>query len=57
MWRALEYIKANIASARIVDPANTNNIISADLSAAENQKLSTAAATALRASTWGEIVL
>lgn len=57
VWRALEYIKANIASARIVDPANTNNIISADLSAAEKQKISTAAATALRASTWGEIVL
>jgi hypothetical protein len=57
VWRALEYVKANIASARIVDPANTNNIISADLSAAEKQKLSTAAATALRASTWGEIVL
>jgi hypothetical protein len=57
VWRALEYIKANIASARIVDPANTNNIVSAELSAADKQKLSTAAATALRASTWGDIVL
>jgi len=57
VWRALEYVKANIASIRITDPANTNNIISADLSAAEKQKLSNAAATALLASTWGEIVI
>jgi hypothetical protein len=57
VWRALEYIKANIATTRIVDPANTNNIISADLSAAEKQKLSKAAAAALLASTWDEIVI
>lgn len=56
VWRALEYIKANLATARIVDPANTNNIISADLSASEKVKIITTAAMALRAPTWGEIV-
>src|SRR6516165_7787576 len=43
VWRAFEYIKSHIATVRIVDPANTNNIVSADLSAADKQKLSTAA--------------
>jgi hypothetical protein len=43
VWHALEHIKAKIATTRIVDPANTNNVISADLSSAEKATLSIAA--------------
>lgn len=54
--RALEYLAGDFASARFVDPANTNNIISDDLSAAEKVLIKTAAARARQASTWQEIV-
>jgi hypothetical protein len=39
-----------------VDPANTNNIISDDLSAADN-KIATAAGVALKATDWNQIVI
>jgi hypothetical protein len=57
VFRALQYIKAKIATTRIIDPANTNNVISADLSSAEKTALSIAAEKALQASTWSEIVV
>jgi hypothetical protein len=56
VWRVFEYLKANITSARIVDPANTNNTISDDSTLADKSKISAAASAALRAGTWGEIV-
>ncbi|MGX1742124.1 nucleotidyltransferase [Bosea sp. NPDC055353] len=53
---ALAHIRDNIGAARIVDPANTNNIISEDLSAAEKTTIAKAAGAAAQAATWGEIV-
>ena len=56
VWRVFEYLKNRVQIARIIDPANTNNIVSDDLSIADKNKISTAAASALGASDWNEIV-
>lgn len=56
VWNTLIYIRDNLAAARIVDPANTNNVISDDLTAAEKAAIVAAARTALGAKDWSEIV-
>lgn len=53
---ALEYIAENIARARVVDPGNSNNILSNDLSVSEKQALATAAQQSLRATNWNQII-
>lgn len=54
--RALRYLHDTFPNARVVDPANTNNVISDDLTAAERGKIKAAAALALQAKHWSEIV-
>ena len=54
--KTLQYLRDTFPTARVVDPANTNNIISDDLTAAERQKIKTAAIAALAARDWNEIV-
>ena len=49
---ALEFIRDQITTARFVDPANTNNIVSDSVSAAGKQALAAAARAAL-VSNWG----
>ena len=56
VWAALEYLRDRFPNARIVDPANTNNIISDDLSAVDKAKISAAAAQACKATDWNQIV-
>jgi len=56
VWAVLEYLRDSFTAARIVDPANSNNIISDDLTAAEKLKIVSAAWTARNATTWGDIV-
>jgi hypothetical protein len=56
VWKVFHYLGDNFINARIVDPANTNNIISDDLTVAEKAKVKAAATTALGAKTWEEIV-
>ena len=56
VWAALEYLRDRFPNARVVDPANTNNIISDDLSAADKAKISAAAAQARKATDWNQIV-
>jgi hypothetical protein len=50
VWKVFEHLRDRFPIARVVDPANTNNIISDDLSAAERAKIKAAAEQALRAS-------
>jgi hypothetical protein len=57
VWKALEYFRDRFSNARVVDPANTNNIISDDLSAPDKKKIADAAAETLRAGSWGQIVV
>jgi hypothetical protein len=57
VWRVFQYLSDRFADARFVDPANTNNIVSDDVTAAEKAKIHSAAAGALRAPDWNQIVL
>ncbi len=53
--QVLKYLRDNITTARIVDPANTNNIISDDLTLQEKTLISQAASRALSGS-WGQFI-
>jgi uncharacterized protein (UPF0297 family) len=57
VWTALEYLRDRFPNARVVDPANTNNIISDDLSATDKSKIATAAGQALKTTDWNQIVV
>jgi hypothetical protein len=52
---AFRYIRDNITTARVVDPANTNNIISDDISSADKAAIKAAAQATLNARYWGEV--
>lgn len=56
VWQAFIYLRDTFPTARIVDPANTNNAISDDLTAAERDQIKAAAALALLATNWNQIV-
>jgi hypothetical protein len=56
VWTTLQYLRDRFPNARVVDPANTNNIISDDLSAADKAKIAVAAGRALNATDWSQIV-
>lgn len=57
VWTVFQYLRDNFVNARVVDPANTNNVISDDLTAAEKQRIKKAAETALAAKNWNQIVI
>jgi Second Messenger Oligonucleotide or Dinucleotide Synthetase domain len=57
VWKALEYLRDRFLNSRVVDPANTNNIISDDMTAADKTKVVNAASLALRATDWSQIVI
>lgn len=52
----LEYLRDNFLRARFVDPANTNNIISADLSEDNKQRISRQAAATLLVQNWNQVI-
>lgn len=56
VWATILYIRDNIRTAVFIDPANTNNRISDDLTGAEKEALAAAASRASRATYWGEIL-
>lgn len=56
VWQSLEYLRDNIITARFIDPANTNNIVSDDCSASEKAAIALQAAASLGKKTWEEIV-
>jgi hypothetical protein len=55
--KILEYLRDTFPNARFIDPANTNNIISNDLTVAEKQAIRSAAIAALSAPYWRDIVV
>jgi hypothetical protein len=57
VWKVLAYLRDRFPIARVVDPANTNNIISDDLSVADKTKIKAAAGEALKAAKWSQIVI
>jgi hypothetical protein len=54
--KVFDFLRDDFVFARIVDPANTNNIISDDLTLKEKQRISAAAASARRTQYWRDIV-
>lgn len=56
VYQTLEFLRDNIESDRFIDPANTNNVVSDDCTAAEKAAIAVQARTSLGKKTWGEIV-
>jgi hypothetical protein len=56
VWTVFQYLRDRFLAARVIDPANTNNIISDDLNHAERGRIRTAAANTLAAKNWAAIV-
>lgn len=56
VWTVFRYLNDTFENARVIDPANTNNILSDDLTAAEKGKIKAGAARALAATDWTQIV-
>ncbi|CAN7357437.1 nucleotidyltransferase domain-containing protein [Rhizobium sp. LjRoot258] len=56
VWHVLAYLRDSFPNARVVDPANTNNIISDDLTAQERARIVAAAVAARGATNWSQIV-
>ena len=53
---ALDHIRDKIKSARYIDPANSNNVISDDCTVAEKNAIATQATSSRAQQTWGRIV-
>jgi hypothetical protein len=56
VWTVLEYLRDRFTAARVIDPANSNNIISDDLTANEKATISSAARNSLTKSDWNQII-
>jgi hypothetical protein len=56
VFAALNYLGARLASDRILDPANTNNVVSDDLTVAEKLKVAAQARASAAKSNWSQIV-
>jgi len=56
VWASLEYLRDQFERACVIDPANTANTISDDLTAAEKKKIANAAAESLKKKNWGEVL-
>ncbi|MCU0693228.1 MAG: hypothetical protein MUF54_17690 [Polyangiaceae bacterium] len=56
VWSALQYFRDRIRTTRQMDPANTNNVVSDDCTAAEKNAIALKANESLGKKTWGEIV-
>lgn len=52
----LGYLASNFRGARLVDPANTNNVVSDDVSGAEKLAVVQTAKTSLRKNFWESVV-
>ncbi len=57
VWKVFTYLRDTFPNARFVDPANTNNVISNDLSATERAAIKAAAIRTLAATDWNQIVI
>lgn len=54
--KVFEYLRDNFPTARFVDPANSNNVISDDLTSTERLRVSRAAANARETQFWKDII-
>ncbi len=56
LWKALEFARDHAPEARLVDPANANNIVSDLIPFEDKQNLSRQAGASMGKKTWGEIL-
>jgi hypothetical protein len=56
VWIVFRHLRDRFPMARVLDPANSNNVISDDLTGAEKTAIQSAATAALTASNWNQIV-
>jgi len=56
VWEAIRFISSSLTTIRIVDPSNTNNVISDDLTLAEKQVVASQAVQTLRATNWSQVI-
>lgn len=57
VWKVFEFLRDDFLTARFVDPANTNNIISDELTMAEKRRIEAAGAQARATLYWRDIVV
>lgn len=55
-WTVLEFLASGFVSNKIIDPANTNNVISDMMSKSEKEIIQKKAATTLKASKWEDVI-
>lgn len=56
LLKVFNYLRDSFSNARVVDPANTNNVISDDLTVAEKSLVRSAAINAIAATSWADVV-
>jgi hypothetical protein len=52
VWRVFHYLQDTFPNTRVTDPANTNNIISDDLSVSEKARVKAAAGQLIKTADW-----
>ena len=55
-WTVLQYLRDSFRNKRVVDPSNTNNIISGSLTLAEKNKIAQQASSSLNQQYWRNII-
>jgi hypothetical protein len=55
LLQVFSYLRDNITTVRLVDPANTNNVLSDELTAGDRSSIKSASQAALDAKTWDEV--
>ena len=56
VWYMLQFIRENICSVRVLDPANTNNVISDDLLSQEKKLIAQQAEKSLAEKYWNQVI-
>lgn len=56
VWAALGYLATAFATRQVLDPANTNNVISSDLTIAEKRAIVTAARQSREQGSWDNVI-
>lgn len=56
VWRVFKYLESHIETTKLIDPANTNNVVSDDCTVAEKRAIAAKARESLSKKTWEEII-
>lgn len=56
VWAVLGYLATTFPARRVIDPANSNNVVSSDLTTAEKKAIAAAAKHSLAQPTWDQVI-